>query len=102
MYRFSIGDEDWIIIFSPHLSLEQKEKEEIIRSIAIMGPLWAAFSHGESFVIFQELVGAIVVRIEKVPSLILTVSAVVQRDRWYISENNKVEPFDNDNFHEGS
>ncbi|MCM3122114.1 hypothetical protein QNH36_15235 [Mesobacillus sp. AQ2] len=98
MYRFSIGDEDWIIIFSPHLSLEQKEKEEIIRSIAIMGPQWAAFSHGESFVIFQELVGAIVVRIEKVPSLILTVSAVVHRDRWYINDNNKVEPFDIENF----
>lgn len=38
MYRFSIGDEDWIIIFSQHLSLEKAEKEEIIRSIATMGP----------------------------------------------------------------
>ncbi|MFT9596652.1 hypothetical protein [Mesobacillus sp.] len=94
MYRFSIGDEDWIIIFSPHLSLEQAEKEEIIRSIAIMGPQWATFSHGESFVIFQQLVGAIVVRIEKVPSLILTVSAVVNRNRWYINDNNIVEPFE--------
>lgn len=94
MYRFSIGNEDWIIIFSPHLSLEQTEKEEIIRSIAIMGPQWGAFSHGESFVIFQQLVGAIVLRIEKVPSLILTVSAVVSRNRWYINDNNKVEPFE--------
>ncbi|MBT2695117.1 hypothetical protein [Bacillus sp. ISL-55] len=94
MYRFSIGDEDWIIIFSQHLSLEQAEKEEIIRSIAIMGPQWAAFGHGESFVIFQQLVGAIVVRIEKVPSLILTVSAVVNRNRWYINDNNIVEPFE--------
>jgi hypothetical protein len=95
MYRFSIGDEDWIIIFSPHLSLDQTEKEEIIRSIAIMGPQWAAFSHGESFVIFQQLVGAIVVRIEKVPSLILTVSAVVSRDRWYINDQNIIEPYEN-------
>lgn len=94
MYRFSIGDEDWIIIFSSHLSLEKTEKEEIIRSIAIMGPQWAGFSHGESFVIFQQLVGAIVVRIEKVPSLILTVSAVVNRNRWYINDNNIVEPFE--------
>ncbi|WLR56626.1 hypothetical protein LC048_06930 [Mesobacillus subterraneus] len=94
MYRFSIGDEDWIIIFSQHLSLEQTEKEEIIRSIAIMGPQWAAFSHGESFVIFQQMVGAIVVRIEKIPSLILTVSAVVNRNRWYINDNNIVEPFE--------
>ncbi|WP_102263337.1 hypothetical protein [Mesobacillus jeotgali] len=94
MYRFSIGDEDWIIIFSQHLSLEQAEKEEIIRSIAIMGPQWAAFSHGESFVIFQQMVGAIVVRIEKVPSLILTVSAVVNRNRWYINDSNIVEPFE--------
>jgi hypothetical protein len=94
MYRFSIGDENWIIIFSPHLSLEQTEKEEIIRSIAIMGPQWAGFSHGESFVIFQQLVGAIVVRIEKVPSLTLTVSAVVNRNRWYINDNNIVEPFE--------
>ncbi|MEW8970008.1 hypothetical protein [Mesobacillus jeotgali] len=94
MYRFSIGDEDWIIIFSQHLSLEQAEKEEIIRSIAIMGPQWAAFSHGESFVIFQQMVGAIVVRIEKVPSLILTVSAAVNRNRWYINDNNIVEPFE--------
>ncbi|ESU30445.1 hypothetical protein G3A_22915 [Bacillus sp. 17376] len=94
MYRFSIGDEDWIIIFSQHLSLEKAEKEEIIRSIATMGPQWAAFSHGESFVIFQQLAGAIVVRIEKVPSLILTVSAVVNRNRWYINDNNIVEPFE--------
>lgn len=94
MYRFSIGDENWIIIFSPHLSLEQTEKEEIIRSIAIMGPQWAGFSHGESFVIFQKLVGAIVVRIEKVPSLTLTVSAVVNRNRWYLNDNNIVEPFE--------
>ncbi|UYZ20494.1 hypothetical protein [Mesobacillus jeotgali] len=94
MYRFSIGDEDWIIIFSQHLSLEQAEKEEIIRSIAIMGPQWAVFSHGESFVIFQQMVGAIVVRTEKVPSLILTVSAAVNRNRWYINDNNVVEPFE--------
>lgn len=44
--------------------------------------------------IFQQLAGAIVVRIEKVPSLILTVSAVVNRNRWYINDNNIVEPFE--------
>ena len=94
MYRFSIGDENWIIIFSPHLSLEAKEKEDIIKSIALMGSQWAAFSHGESFVIFHQLIGAIVIRIEKVPSLILTVSAVVSRDRWYINDQNTIEPFE--------
>jgi hypothetical protein len=93
MYRFSIGDENWIIIFSPHLSLEAKEKEAIIRSIAIMGSEWAGFSHGESFVIFHEQIGAIVIRIEKVPSLILTISAVVSRDRWYINDKNNIEPY---------
>ncbi|HAQ08010.1 MAG TPA: hypothetical protein DCR24_10985 [Bacillus bacterium] len=95
MYRFSIGDENWIILFSQHLSLDSKEKEAIIRSIAIMGPQWAGFSHGESFVIFHELIGAIVIRIEKIPSLILTVSAVVPRDRWYINDKNIIEPFEN-------
>lgn len=95
MYRFSLGDENWIIIFSPHISLEAKEKEAIIRSIAIMGPQWAGFSHGESFVIFHEMTGAIVIRIEKVPSLILTISAVVSRDRWYINDKNIIEPYEN-------
>ncbi len=94
MYRFSINGEDWVIIFSPHLSLEQTEKEEIIRAISIMGPQWTNFSHGESILVFHQLAGAVVLRIEKVPSLILTVSAVVSRDRWYISENNTVEPFE--------
>ena len=93
MYRFSIGEENWIIIFSPHLSLDSKEKEAIIRSIAMMGPQWAGFPHGESFVIFHELMGAIVIRIEKVPSLILTVSAVVARDRWYINDKNIIVPY---------
>lgn len=95
MYRFSIGEDNWIIIFSPHLSLEAKEKEDIIRTIAMMGQKWAGFSHGESFVIFHQLAGAIVMRIEKVPSLILTVSAVVSRDRWYINDQNTIEPFEN-------
>lgn len=93
MYRFSIGDENWILIFSPHLSLEALEKEAIIRSITVMETHWQGFSHGESFVIFHEHTGAIVIRIEKVPSLILTISAVVARDRWYINDNNNIEPF---------
>lgn len=94
MYRFSLGEESWIIIFSPHLSLETQEKETIIRSLAMMGPEWAGFPHGESFVIFHRLVGAIVVRIEKVPSLIVTVSAAVSRGRWYICDKESIEPYE--------
>jgi hypothetical protein len=95
MYRFSLGEENWIIIFSPHLSLDSQEKEAVIRSIAMMGPEWAGFPHGESFVIFHDLIGAVVIRIEKVPSLILTVSAVVAKDRWYIKDELRIEPYEN-------
>lgn len=95
MYRYSINDEDWIILFSPHLSLEKEEKDAAIQSIALMGSQWSGFSHGESFVIFHEWIGAIVIRIEKIPSLILTVSAAVPRNRWFIKESNNIEPFEN-------
>lgn len=95
MYRFSLGEENWIIIFSPLLSLDSQEKEAVIRSIAMMGPEWAGFPHGESFVIFHDLIGAVVIRIEKVPSLILTVSAVVAKDRWYIKDELRIEPYEN-------
>ena len=94
MYRFSIGDEDWVIVFSQHLSLEKNEKDAAIHSIAIMGPRWSGFSHGESFVLFLDQIGAVVIRIEKIPSLILTVSAVGPRNRWFIKDHNNIIPIE--------
>ncbi|PLR99678.1 hypothetical protein [Bacillus sp. T33-2] len=84
MYRFSIGNGNWIIKFSPHLTLGAEEKEAIVNSLLHLGSHWTGYSHSDSFVIFHESTGMIVFRVEEIPSLILTVTTIVPKDKWYV------------------
>ncbi|MFE8702150.1 hypothetical protein ACFYKX_16245 [Cytobacillus sp. FJAT-54145] len=83
MYRFSIDKEDWILRFSPNIQIEQNVKQSIVASIVQMGKDLPSFSHGESFLVFNEELGALIFNIEKIPSMILTLSSIISKDRWY-------------------
>jgi len=93
MYRFSIGNENWILRFSPNVVLEEKEKEIIIKGILQLGKVLSTLSHGQSFVIMNESMGLIVFNVEKIPSFILTVSNRVEKEKWYVQEEKGIRPF---------
>lgn len=93
MYRFSIDSDDWILRFSPHIQIELSIKQVIVSSIIQLGKELPSFSHGESFIIFNDHIGIIVFNVEKVPSLILTVSNIVSKDRWYVQKNLTIKPY---------
>ncbi|MEH7125215.1 hypothetical protein V7127_18545 [Bacillus sp. JJ1773] len=93
MYRFSIDKDDWILRFSPHVQIELGIKQIIVSSIAHLGKQLPSFPHGESFIIMNDQIGLIVFNVEKIPSLILTVSNIVSKDRWYIQENFTIKPY---------
>jgi hypothetical protein len=92
MYRFSIDGREWILRFSQHLEIEEKEKESIIQSV-MTGPKLKSFSHGDSFLLFDEELGVIVFKIEKVPSSILTVSTIVPKENWFNKNGASVVPY---------
>ncbi|MGM0899827.1 MAG: hypothetical protein ACQEXB_01730 [Bacillota bacterium] len=92
MYRFSIDGRDWILRFSQHLEIEEKERESIIHSV-IKGPKLKGFSHGDSFLLFDKEMGVIVFNIEKVPSSILTVSTIVPKEKWFIKNESSIDPY---------
>jgi hypothetical protein len=93
MFRFSFNGSDWIIRFSPELQAEDEDKEAIIQSLITLGPSLAAYSHGESLLIFDEKLGAIIIRTEKVPSFILTVSTIIPSGQWFVKKPTGVEPY---------
>ncbi|UQD52480.1 hypothetical protein C0971_10990 [Bacillus methanolicus] len=93
MYRFSIGNEDWIVNFSPHIMIETEEREAIVNSLLTMGAVLHSFSHGDSFLIFNEQIEAAVFRVEKIPSLILTIVTIVSNDNWYIQKNGSIQTY---------
>jgi hypothetical protein len=93
MYRFSIGNENWILRFSPNILLEDESKQAIVKSILQLGKELPTFSHGESFVIMNRKIGLIVFIIEKIPSLILTVSNIIEKEKWYIQTDNKIKKY---------
>ncbi|MDE3839313.1 hypothetical protein C0966_08090 [Bacillus methanolicus] len=93
MYRFSIGNEDWIVNFSPHIMIETEERESIVNSLLTMGAVLHSFSHGDSFLIFHKQLEVAVFRVEKIPSLILTIVAIVSNDKWYIQNNGSIESY---------
>jgi hypothetical protein len=83
MYRFSVEGEDWILRFSPQINLDSNEKKAILTSLLQIGKDLDSYSHGHAFMIFNKTIGAIVFAVERVPSLILTISNIIPRDRWY-------------------
>ncbi|WHY75809.1 hypothetical protein QNH20_16970 [Neobacillus sp. WH10] len=87
MFRFSIKGEDWILRFSPQVFIETDEKRAIILSLLHIGDDLTNFSHGDSFIMFAKKIGAIVFDVERIPSLILTVSNIVPKENWYIQES---------------
>ncbi|MFT8322209.1 MAG: hypothetical protein ABF649_15020 [Bacillus sp. (in: firmicutes)] len=93
MYRFSIENENWILRFSPHIVLEEERKQAIVKSILQMGKELPTFSHGKSFVIMNKNIGLIVFHVEKIPSFILTVSTIIEKERWYVQSENKIKKY---------
>lgn len=86
MYRFSIEGQEWILRFSPQLSVDAEEKQAIYKSLLHIGKDLSAYSHGEAFMMLDRRIGAIVFMIERIPSLILTVSTIIPVERWYIQD----------------
>lgn len=93
MYRFSIEGETWILRFSPHIFLEQDERHEIVSLLIQLGKDLSKFSHGSAFCIFTEKMGLLVFDVERIPSLILTISNVVMKENWYTQKELQIKPF---------
>ncbi|WP_445493033.1 hypothetical protein [Niallia sp. 03133] len=93
MYRFSIENENWILRFSPNIVLEDERKQAIVKTILQMGKELPTFSHGKSFVIMNKSIGLIVFNVEKIPSFILTVSNIIERDSWFELTENKIKKY---------
>jgi hypothetical protein len=93
MYRFSIDGETWILRFSPHIFLEQEERQEIIRLLIQLDKDLSGFPHGSAFCFFTEKMGLLVFDVERIPSLILTISNVVLKENWYIEKDSKMNRY---------
>jgi hypothetical protein len=93
MYRFSIDGENWILRFSPHIFLEQEERREIVNLLIQLGKDLSSFSHGSAFCFFTEKMGLLVFDVERIPSLILTISNMVPKENWYIQKDSQMKPF---------
>jgi len=85
--------ENWILRFTPNIVLEEDSKEAIVKSILQIGSVLPSFSHGESFVIMVKKIGLIVFNVEKIPSLILTVSNIIEKENWYIQTDSKIKKY---------
>jgi hypothetical protein len=83
MYRFSINGEEWILRFSPQVYIDSDEKQAIVFALLHMGVNLDNYPHGSAFIIFAKKIGAIVFNVERIPSLILTVSNIIDEDNWY-------------------
>ncbi|CAM3894254.1 hypothetical protein [Mesobacillus zeae] len=86
MYRFSTDDGNWIIKFSPQFHAESAEREAIVRALLEIQRDINGYSHGESFLIHDPAMGIIVFKVEKIPSFIVNVSAMVTWDKWFIHD----------------
>jgi hypothetical protein len=93
MYRFSVDGETWILRFSPHIYLEQDERREIVGLLIQLGKDLSSFSHGSAFCIFTEKMGLLVLDVQRIPSLILTISNAVVKDHWYIQKDSQIKPY---------
>ena len=92
MFRFTIEGDEWILRFSPQVSFEADERQAILMSLTHISNDLSAFSHGDAFIMFTKKIGAIVFDVERVPSLILTVSNIIPEEHWYYQDYT-AEPF---------
>lgn len=93
MYRFSIDADDWILRFSPLIKIESEIKQTIVRFILQLGSELPTFPHGDSFIIINDQIGIVVFNVEKIPSLILTISNIVSKEKWYIQNNSTIKRY---------
>lgn len=93
MFRFSIKDDNWIVRFSPNLNLEYQHKQAILNSIFQLDKELVNFAHGDAFAIFNDEIGLIIFNVEKIPSLILTISNIISKDNWYKQRDLKIIPY---------
>ena len=92
MYRFSIDGDEWILRFSPQVYIDSEEKQTILFALLHIGVDLENYSHGSAFIIFTKKIGAIVFDVERIPSLILTVSNIIHEDNWYSQEVLSMNP----------
>lgn len=92
MFRFSIEGEEWILRFTPQVSIEADERQAILMSLQHISSNLSTFTHGDAFIMFTKKIGAIVFDVERVPSLILTVSNIISEEHWYYQDSS-VDPF---------
>ena len=90
MYRFSIEGDDWILRFTPQVFIDSDEKQTILLSLLHMGVDLESYTHGSAFIIFTKKIGAIVFDVERIPSLILTISNIIPEDDWYGQESSSM------------
>ncbi|MCM3672121.1 hypothetical protein M3181_24895 [Mesobacillus maritimus] len=88
MFRFSMEGNQWILRFSQQLEIGDEEKNRIIEHMNTVGENITGFSHGDSFLLFDEQLGVIVFMVEKIPSFILTVLTIIPEEHWFNSPNN--------------
>lgn len=91
MYRFSIEGAEWILRFSPQVYIDSVEKQAILSALLHIGTDLTKYTHGSAFIIFTKKIGAIVFDVERIPSLILTVSNIIPEDNWYNQESSSLK-----------
>lgn len=86
MYRFLIDQEECIVRFSNQISLNAEDKQAILLSLFQLGLDLTGFSHSTFFLMENKKIGAIVFKVDTIPSLILTVSGIIPKENWYIHD----------------
>jgi hypothetical protein len=99
MYRLSIEKEDWIVRFSPHLSIDKEEKDAIVNPLMKLGNVLSTFTHGDSFIIINEKIGVVICRVERIPSLILIISTIVPKENWFIQNDTTITRYKSGGFY---
>ncbi len=93
MYRLAFEEEEWIVRFSPHLSIDHEEREKIVSPLLNFDKILSSFKHGDSFIIMNDDVGMIVCRVEKIPSFILIISSVIPKQNWFVQQDQSINKF---------
>ncbi|OCA90859.1 hypothetical protein A8F94_03015 [Bacillus sp. FJAT-27225] len=83
MYRIAKRNEELILRFLPKLNLSLPVKEEICKAITAGQPDVSELASTGNALLFLKNLGAVAIDVERVPSLVLTVTAVIPKDRWF-------------------
>lgn len=83
MYRFSIDEEEWILRFRTPEPVDLDKQEIILRALTHFINDLSLFSHGEAFLIVIRNIGAVIFKVERIPSQIIIVSYIIAKENWY-------------------